>query len=119
MRLFAMAFAAVAAAGATPGAAAECPSADDVLASVTRYITESYWSPSERETWRVRDVRDFRFGEPRFGRTNDIECPVRLDYSFTVEHEDGRVEADQHGPPGTLLFSRNAFDEWTFFVSPD
>lgn len=101
----------------TAGAAPEgCPTEQEVHASIENYITKVWWSPSERETWRIADVGDFSFGPVKYGTPRYNQCPVRMEYSFKVTHSDGRVEVTTKGTGETFHFSRNDFDEWVFSV---
>lgn len=97
---------------------AGCPTEDEVRASVQRYILEDWWSPSQRETWQIADVGDFRFGPIKYGNPRYSQCPLRMEYSFRVRHNDGRIEETRKGVGETFSFYRNDFNEWTFTVGP-
>ena len=51
-----------------------------------------------------------------YGKAAQQVCPIRIEYSFKVTHEDGRVENTSKGAGETHFFYLNAFDEWTFKV---
>ncbi len=103
-----------------------CPTEQEVQAALTRYITEDYWSPGERQTWRIASVGDFRFEPARFGQVGERlvafgagpqpVCPVRVVFAFTVVHADGRVEETRMGDGKTDLFYRDGFGDWTFKI---
>lgn len=104
--------------------AADCPGEAEVHAALTRYINTDYWSPSKRDTWKIKSVSNFSFGPMKVGNTvkKQVEwgkaaqevCPVRLEYSFAVEHNDGRKEVTQMGVNKTHLFYRDPFNDWIF-----
>ncbi|CAG1012985.1 MAG: hypothetical protein F9K19_08040 [Rhizobiaceae bacterium] len=103
---------------ATAAPPAGCPTENEVRASVERYILEDWWSPSQRETWQIADVGDFSFGPIKYGSPRYSECPVRMEYSFRVWHNDGRIEETRKGVGETFSFFKNNFDEWRFTVGP-
>ena len=115
MNRIAAAFAFMAGFTAAP-ALAECPSEPEATASITRYILEDFWSPGQREIWKITDVGGFEFGPVKFGKQDSVSCPLRVEYSFHVTHADGRVEMVKKGVGETFQFSRNSFDEWIFTV---
>lgn len=106
---------------------ASCPDQGQVQAALQAYIENTFWSPSQRETWKITDVSGFTFGAMKAGRIIDKQveygrpaepvCPVRIEYSFKVSHADGRVETTSKGKNETHLFYLNGFDEWVFKVS--
>ncbi|MFO1495509.1 MAG: hypothetical protein U1F26_12730 [Lysobacterales bacterium] len=105
-------------------AALDCPDQAAVEAAVTRYISQDYWTTSERETWKITDVSGFEFSAIKTGRITQKQvewgkaaedvCPVKVEYSFQVTHADGRVERTTMGGDKVHLFYLDAFDEWTF-----
>lgn len=95
---------------------ADCPSEPEVRAGITRYITQDFWSPGQREIWKITDVGGFEFGPVKFGKHDSFLCALRVEYSFRVTHADGRVEIVKKGVGETFQFGRNGFDEWTFTV---
>lgn len=109
------------------GYAATCPDQGQVQAALQDYIENTFWSASQRETWKITDVSGFTFGAMKAGRIIDKQveygrpaepvCPVRIEYSFKVSHADGRVETTSKGKNETHLFYLNGFDEWVFKVS--
>lgn len=111
---------------AGPAAALECPSSEEVNTALKQYVEVVFWSPSERDTWKITDVSGFDFGpmktgkilqkQVEYGRSAQDVCPVRVEYSFNVTHADGRVETTSKGKGEALLFYRDAFDDWTFKV---
>lgn len=119
-------FACLLCAAAPAAVALECPDQAAVEAALTRYITQDYWSTSERETWKITDVSGFQFGaimtgriiqkQVEWGRAAEDVCPVRAEYSFAVTHADGRVERTEMGAGKTHLFYLDGFDEWTFKI---
>lgn len=104
----------------------DCPSETETQASLQKYIENDFWSPSERETWKITAVDGFQFGGFRtghlmekqmsYGAAAQAVCPVRMEYSFRVTHADGRVETTEKGKGETFYFYRDGFDEWTFKV---
>ena len=115
----------VAFASATAHAAA-CPDQAEVQATLQKYVETELWSPSERDTWNISNISDFNFGpikaghliekQMEYGKAAQEVCPVRIEYSFKVTHEDGRVETTSKGAGETHFFYLNAFDEWTYKV---
>jgi len=113
-------------AAAEIAAAADCPSAAEAQAALTKYINTDYWSPSKRDTWKIKSVSNFSFGaiktgnivkkQVEWGRQAQDVCPIRIEYSFAVEHNDGRREVTQMGVNKTHLFYRDPFNEWSFKV---
>ena len=106
--------------------ALDCPSEGEVQAALQKYIETEFWSPSERDTWKITDVSGFEFGPMKTGRiiqkqmeygvaAQDV-CPVRMEYSFKATHADGRVDTTPKGVGETFFFYQNGFDEWTFKV---
>jgi|CXWL01.1.fsa_nt_gi hypothetical protein len=103
---------------------ADCPSEAEVQKALQTYITEDFWSPGERETWKITDVSGFEFGamktgkiiqkQVEYGKNAQDVCPIRVEYSFKATHADGRVDTTEKGKGETQLFYRDAFDEWTF-----
>jgi len=106
--------------------ALDCPDEAAVHARLEKYITTEFWSPGERDTWKITDVSGFEFGamktghviqkQVEYGRSAQDVCPVRVEYSFKVSHADGRVETTTKGTGETFLFYLDGFDEWTFKV---
>lgn len=106
--------------------AMDCPDEAAVQAALQKYITTEFWSPGERETWKITDVSGFQFGalktghiiqkQVEYGKSAQDVCPVRVEYSFKVTHADGRVETTNKGVGETFLFYLDGFDEWTFKV---
>lgn len=107
-----------------PALALECPSEAEVQAALQKYIETDFWSPSERETWKITDVSGFEFGPMKAGRiiqkqveygtgAQDV-CPVRMEYSFKATKADGSVETTRKGVGETFFFYLDGFDEWTF-----
>ena len=113
--------------GASSAQAMSCPGQEEVQAALEKYINSEFWSPSQRDTWKITDVSDFQFGpikagriiqkQVEYGRSAEDVCPIRIEYSFQVTHADGRVERTAKGSGETHLFYLNGFDEWTFKVS--
>lgn len=95
---------------------AECPTGPEVKASITRYITEDFWSPGQREIWKITYVGGFEFGPVKYGKDAANLCALRVEYSFHVTHADGRAEVTKKGVGETFQFWRNSFDEWVFTV---
>ncbi len=102
-----------------------CPTEDEVRQAIERYITVDYWSPGERQIWRITAVDGFSFAAVTFGRPGQravdfgppqTVCPVRVVYGFTVTHADGRVEQTEMGEGKTELFYRDGFGDWTFKI---
>lgn len=106
--------------------AADCPSEAEVQKALQTYITEDFWSPGERETWKITDVSGFEFGpmktgkitqkQVEYGKNAQDVCPIRVEYSFKATHADGRVDTTEKGKGETFWFYLDAFDEWTFKV---
>jgi len=109
--------------GAQPGG---CPSEAEVVKALKNYIETEFWSPSQRDTWKITDVSGFEFGpmktgniiqkQVEYGKTAQDVCPVRIEYWFKATHADGRVDTTTKGKGETFLFYQDAFDEWTFKV---
>ena len=103
-----------------------CPSEADVIKALKNYIETEFWSPSERDTWKITDVSGFEFGpmkagniikkQVQYGQNAQNVCPIRIEYSFKATHADGRVDTTTKGKGETFLFYQDAFDEWTFKV---
>ena len=115
MKITAASFAFLAFMAASP-APAECPSETEVRASITRYITQDFWSPGQRDIWKITDVSGFEFGPVKFAKQQADSCSLRVEYSFRVTHADGRIEVTKKGVGETFQFGRNSFDEWVFTV---
>lgn len=106
--------------------ALDCPDEAAVHTALQNYINNDYWTPSERDTWKITDVSGFEFGamkvghiiqkQVEYGRSAEDVCPIRIEYSFKVTHADGRVETTTMGAGKTHLFYLDGFDEWTFKV---
>ena len=107
-------------------AAFTCPDTPTIQAAITKYINVDYWTPAQRETWKVKSVSDFKFGPIRtgqitkrqvdYGPARDI-CPVAVEYSFVVEKNDGRRETTGMGANKTHLFYLDDFKNWLFKIS--
>lgn len=93
-----------------------CPTEAEVQSAITHYITDVYWSPGEREIWKITDVSGFTFGSAKFAKPQPGRCAVRVEYSFKVTHADGRVDNPTMGAGKTMYFYRNDFGEWEFSV---
>lgn len=106
--------------------AADCPSEVEAQAAIRRYIETEWWSPTQREVWKISAVDGFHYSGFRTGRTVDKQveygvaavavCPVPMEYSFQVTHADGRVETTEKGKGETFFFYRDSFDDWLFKV---
>ena len=106
--------------------AAPCPEQAEVQATLQKYVETELWSPSQRDLWNIANISDFNFGPIKTGRIIEKQmeygkaaqevCPIRIEYSFKVTHEDGRVETTSKGAGETHFFYLNAFDEWTYKV---
>ena len=104
--------------------AASCPSEDQVKASLTRYITKDYWTPSERDIWKIKTVSPLTFGPIRFGKLTQKQveygraaeqvCPVRVEYSFFTISQAGARKDTKMGENKTHLFYQDPFGDWTF-----
>ncbi len=100
--------------------AADCPTEDEVRASLTKWHTDYNMEESHRDLWNIKGVSGFEFGPMQFGKVvsrdmgDDGEqkvCPVRVDYSYVIENEDGTT--DPYKETGkTHYFYQNSFNEW-------
>jgi hypothetical protein len=107
-------------------ALADCPDEQEVHQSIIDYINKDYWSPGERDIWKVAEVDGFNFSAmqtaPMTQKVVEYNegprdvCPVRLTYSFVVHKQDGSTETTEMGQDKTFLFYKNPFGEWTFKV---
>lgn len=114
------------AAFASQAFAADCPTQDEAQASILTYINTDYWSPSQRDTWKVAQVDGFTFSpiqigdmsmrQVEYGKGAQPVCPVRVVYSFNVLRTDGSTETTTMGEGKTHLFYQNPFHEWLFKV---
>lgn len=105
-------------------ATASCPTQEEAQAALTSYIETTYWSPGEREIWKIASVDGYTFTtmivgnivqkQVEYGQMAQDVCPVRITYSFTVHRQDGSTETTSMGEGKTHLFYRNAFNEWIF-----
>jgi hypothetical protein len=104
-------------------AAFTCPGKADIEGRITKYITVEYWTPGHRETWKVKNVSDIKFGPIRTGQIGQKSidygppkeiCPVRVEYSFVVTKNDGRRETTQMGAGKTHSFYQDGYNEWQF-----
>lgn len=100
--------------------AVECPSEPEVKATLTKWHTNLQMENAK--TWQIKSVLDFNFGSLKFGSivqrqvewgkpAQDV-CPVRIEFSFVVERNDGRRTPQSHGVNQTYLFYKNGFGEW-------
>jgi hypothetical protein len=106
--------------------AADCPTQAEAQTALTKYINVQFWSPGQRDIWKIKSVSAFTFTPMRvgkivkkqveYGKLAEDVCPVRLTYSFTTEKADGRKEVTTMGENKTHLFYKDPFDDWTFKV---
>ncbi len=121
-------FACVLALGAMSGSgaamAAGCPSEAQVKAALTKYINKDYWTPSQRDIWKIKTVSPLSFGPIRFGkiiakqveygRAAEPVCPVRVEYSFSTVSQAGARKDTKMGENNTHLFYQDGFGDWIF-----
>jgi hypothetical protein len=106
-------------------AAFTCPGKSDVEGRITKYITAEYWTPAQRDIWKIKDVMDFNFGPIRtgqigrrsvtYGSPKEV-CPVRVEYTFVAIHNDGRRETTQMGAGKTHWFYQDEFGDLQFKI---
>ncbi len=105
-------------------AAAACPTEAEAKAAFTNYVNKDYWSPSKRDTWKIKSVSGFSFSAMKVGKITQKQveygkmaqnvCPIRMEYSFVTESQSGEKKQTTLGEGKTHLFYRNPFDEWIF-----
>ncbi|MSP95586.1 MAG: hypothetical protein EXR00_09985 [Alphaproteobacteria bacterium] len=113
--------------GNTAAAAAantNCPTQAQVQAALTKYINVDYWTPAQRDIWKIKTVSPLNLGPVQFGRISQKQveygkmaqdvCPVRVVYSFGTESVAGEKKETKMGENKTNLFYKNPFDEWVF-----
>jgi hypothetical protein len=110
--------------GGALAAAAACPTDTEVKTALTNYINQDYWSPSKRDTWKIKSVSGFTFTAMKVGKITQKQfeygklaqnvCPIRIEYSFVTESQSGEKKQTTLGEGKTHLFYRNPFDEWIF-----
>lgn len=101
-----------------------CPSQEDVRTALQNYIEKDYWTPGQRDIWKITGVDGFTYSEIEIGDTirkvvdysgtEKEVCPVRVTYSFKEHHADGRVTTKEMGAGKVHLFYPDAFHTWTF-----
>ena len=111
---------------AAPVFALDCPDKKTIRAAIRKYITVDYWSPGEREVWKVKDVGSFDFGPIKAGKiirrvvdynSGSTEvCPVRTTFSFAVTRNDGSTEKTTMGEGKIFLFYQDALGDWVFKI---
>lgn len=104
----------------------DCPSEEEVQASIKHNIVDITWDQGERDIWKVADVSGFSFQPMKFGSVVDKQvewgksaqpvCTVRVEYDYKITGMDGSVKDKHEGANQTYLFYKNAFGEWVFKV---
>lgn len=107
--------------GGTPSG---CPSEAEAQAAFTKYVQQDYWSPSQRDVWKIKTVSPLTFGpmttgkvtpkHVEYGQSAQNVCPIRMTYSFDTEDASGTKKTTTLGENKTHLFYKNPFNEWTF-----
>lgn len=115
--------------GGGAGGSGDCPSEDEVHASIQHNVADITWDQGERDIWKVADVSGFAFKPMKVGKVVDEQvewgkpaqpvCTVRIEYDYRITGMDGSVKTREEGRNQTHLFYRNAFDEWVFKVASD
>ena len=112
----------VLAGSALPAHAADCPTEDEIKATITKWHTD--YNMSDAATYHVTAVTDFEFGPITFGKPRKgvtpigerMICPLRVDYSFVIKHSDSADEKRERKDE-IQLFYKNDFDEWAWKFS--
>lgn len=104
-----------------------CPSVAEVSASFTKWHTNYQMAPTNVFLYKIKGVSGFQFGQMKFGSIikSQVEwgqaaqdvCPVRVEYTFVIEGQDGSRSPQKKGVNETSYFYKNGFDEWIFKTS--
>ncbi len=110
--------------GGVAFAAAACPSETEVKAALTKYINVDYWTPAQRDIWKIKTVSGFTFGPMRTGQISKKQveygklaqdvCPIRIEYAFGTESVAGEKKQTKMGENKTHLFYKDPFGDWIF-----
>jgi hypothetical protein len=114
----------IAAGPAMAQALKECPTANEVKASITKWHTDYNMAETNRSIWKIKSVGNFEFGDIKFGRITQKQveyrkdaqdtCPVRVNFKYVIESNNGDRKVQERGAGQIHLFYKNAFDEWVF-----